>query len=252
MRSRRLAAIALVAFVGACSSAPTPIPDVMTGVDPMEQDAINALDLNLAQQAAESLDAALKRYESLDNLAGQWRIHLIKAKIARGKGDLAATEQEVARLEFLARLLHSTEADYETLILLGEVRKEPRYFESALSIAPSPVERAVALTYLDRVDEAIELVNDTGIDHPNDRAFVLFRYALESGRSADLERALAAYKQAKDSRGVADTLVHLARSAAERGDLAQARMYGDRAIVALESVGDSDRAGAVKQWLEEL
>lgn len=252
MRSRRWTAIVLVACMGACSSAPPPIPALMSGVNPMERNAINALDLNLAQQASEGLDAALRRYESLDDLAGQWRIHLIKARIARARGDVTTAEQEADRLESLARLLNSREADYETLVLLGEIRSESRYFESALSIAGSKVQRAVALTYLDRVDEAIALVDDTGVDHPDDRAFVLFRYALKTGSTQDLERALAAYRRAKDSRGVADTLVHLSRLAAHRGDLAQARMYGLRAVSVLESVGDGSRASAVKRWLGQL
>jgi len=224
----------------------------MDQIDPLEQDALNALDLNLDQQAAKGLEAALQHYQSLDDLAGQWRIHLIRTKLAKAKGDLPGADREVERLREFARQIGSSEVLFETYILLAQIKGDERYYSSALAISPTPLKRAVVLTYLDRVEEAIKLVDPVGKAYPDDRAFVLFRYALRSGREEDMQRALEAYRIAEDSRGVADSLVHLSRLAAKGNQAEQARVYGNRAVTVLTSIGEIERAYAIQDWLNQL
>jgi|TARA_Y100000310_G_scaffold325383_1_gene388769 hypothetical protein len=242
----------VLTLLAACASAPAPQPGILTDIDPIEQVAIDALKLNLAEEARTGLDAALVKYQMLDDLEGQWRIHLINTKLANGNGDHTAANAEVDRLDELAKLINTDFVHYHTDILLGQIKQETRHFQSALGVAATPLQQAVALTYLDRVDEAVAMIDSSEVDHPTDRAFILFRYALSTGDEADLQRALAVYKLAEDSRGVADTLVLLSRRSRQNNDLRSAQIYGRRAIRVLSSMGDLRRADIIEAWLAEL
>jgi hypothetical protein len=244
-------AILQVTLLAACASAPAPQPDILTNIDPFEQDAINALKLDLEQAAHTGLNTALVRYQKLDDLEGQWRIHLTKTKLANGKGDQAAASVEVDNLKELADLIDTNFVHYHTYILLGQIREEKHYYQSALAVASTKLQQAVALTYLDRIGEAIALVDPRKTDHPTDRAFVLFRHGVSTGNRADLQRALSAYKLAGDSRGVADTLVLLSRLSMDQNDPEMAVIYGRRAIRVLTAMGDLDRADVVQAWLAQ-
>lgn len=247
----RTLALVMLTLLSACASAPAPQPTILTKIDPIEQDAINALKLNLPQQARSGLDAALLKYQMLDDLEGQWRIHLTNTKLANGKGDAATANSEVDRLLELAELINTDFVRYHTYILLGQIKKERSYFQSAIRVTATPLEQAVALTYLDRIGEAMALIDPNKLDHPADRAFVLFRHGLAGGNDVDLQRALAFYKLAEDSRGVADTLVLLSRMALQKNNSQLAEIYGKRAVRVLTSMGDLQRANLIQAWLAE-
>lgn len=244
--------LVLPTLLSACASAPTPLPNILTDIDPIEQDAINALKLNLVQQARTGLDAALVKYRMLDDLEGQWRIHLTNTKLANNRGDRVTANSEVDRLRELAELINTDFVRYHTYILLGQIKQQKSYFRSALEVTATRLQQAVALTYLDRIEEAMALIDAGKVDHPADRAFILFRYALTTSNEVDLQRALTVYKLAEDSRGVADTLVLLSRLAQQDDDPGKARIYGRRAINVLTSLGDLQRADIIQTWLAEL
>ncbi|MCB1693164.1 MAG: hypothetical protein KDI19_10390, partial [Pseudomonadales bacterium] len=111
------------------------------------------------------------------------------------------------------------------------------------------IERAVALTYLGRASEAIALLGE-GVDQPADRAFVYYRYASQTDDAALFHKALEAYRLARDSRGIGDTLFSLAKLSRENGDTGEARHYAQRAIHALSASGDTARADTIKAWLD--
>lgn len=242
----------LLVLLSACASAPTPQPYIFTDIDPIEQNAINALKLNLVQEARTGLDAALVKYRMLDDLEGQWRIHLTNTKLANGSGDRVTANSEVDRLRELAELINTDFVRYHTYLLLGQIKQQKSYFQSAFEVTATPLQQAVALTYLDRIEEAMALIDAGKPDHPADRAFILFRYALSSGNEVDLQRALTVYKLAGDPRGIADTLVLLSRLASQDDDLGKAQIYGRRAISVLTSMGDLERADIIQTWLAEL
>jgi len=247
----KMIGMVVLMLLTACASAPTPQPSILTEIDPIEQNAINALKLNLEQEARTGLDAALAKYQRLDDLEGQWRIHLTNTKLANGKGDQATAQTEVERLRELAALINTDFVRYNTYILLGQIKQEQSYFHSALEVAETPLEQAVILTYLDRSEEAMALIDPAKWDHPTDRAFILFRHALTTGNEVDLQRALAFYKLAEDSRGVADTLVLLSRLSMQENKPHMAEIYGRRAIRVLTSMGDLERANMIQAWLVE-
>lgn len=222
-----------------------------SGIDPLEIDAVYALELNLHKEAQTGLEAALRKYQSLDDLPGQWRIHLMKTKLALGAGDTQAADLESQHLEDIADLLDTAFTSYNTDILLGRIRTDPSYFERALHIATTPMQQAVALTYLDRIPEAIELIDLNGTDYPTDRAFVTYKYGLQVGSRSTLQRALSLYKMAADPRGVADTLMSLANLTASR-NRQEAEEYAQRALRVLAAIGDVRRSEAVRAWIDSL
>ena len=62
--------LTLLLGLTACSSS-TPV-EPATSVSVEEQDAIYALQLQMPDEAAYALDTALKKYQAVDDLAGQW------------------------------------------------------------------------------------------------------------------------------------------------------------------------------------
>jgi len=63
---------------------------------------------------------------------------------------------------------------------------------------------------------------------------------------------LGFYRAADDARGVADSLVNLAKLAVSGGRKDRAKTYGERAILSLEAAEESDKAEVIKEWLKTL
>lgn len=247
---KRVAGAMFLTTILGCGAAARFDDAVLTsGIDPLEIDAVYALKLNLQRAAQTGLEAALAKYQSLDNLQGQWRIHLMKTKLALGRGDVQVADLESQRLQAITDLLDTAFTSYNTDILLGRIRADPSYFESALHLAATPMQRAVALTYLDRILEAIELIDLNETDYPTDRAFVTYKYGLQVGSRSTLQRALSLYKMAADPRGVADTLMSLANLTTSR-NRQEGREYAQRALRVLSAIGDEGRSEAVRAWID--
>ncbi|HIG39050.1 MAG: hypothetical protein ABGY96_14900 [bacterium] len=218
----------------------------------MEQSAVSAANLNFDADASTSADNALQKYQSFDDLAGQWRIHDLKTRMALRQGDRAEAEVQVSELETLSVQLSSRHIFYQTHLLSGQVNEDPQHFADALRFASTSLEQAVVHTYLGTTDKAIELIQDdlknNVTNNPADRAFIYYRAGLSSGSSIHYQLALQYYQLAEDARGVADTLVRLARQNAENNRLQEAKVFAYRAIKALRAIGDTDRANSVNAW----
>ncbi|MEX0942132.1 MAG: hypothetical protein WD002_06250, partial [Pseudomonadales bacterium] len=70
-RASPLGTVVLIAVMGCTNSASEP---VSPRFHPLEQNAMNALGRSNVEDANQALKVALDRYQSLDDLAGQWRI----------------------------------------------------------------------------------------------------------------------------------------------------------------------------------
>lgn len=237
-------------FIAGCSTS-MPAP---TGprLHPLEQNAINAMNRASHPDALIALDAALARYRSLDDIEGQWRIHLMKTRVALAAGMQTLAETEVREAAALAELLDSPRIAYETHLMLGRVGIDADGFRVALSHATTPLQQAVAHAYLGNTTVALELLSPDAFDNPANRAFVYYQAASAARSEALFQRALTFYRYAQDSRGIADSLVSIAKIAADKGNLDDARSYGSRAAIVLLAAGDEPRAGAVRDWLNSL
>ncbi len=237
-------------LLGACSSTSTPTPGPT--VHYLEQDALYALKLNLREQAEGSLLAALKHYQSVDDLTGQWRIRYLMVTNAIARDDSKSATLHADDLEQLSHQINASTEDYKTSLLLGQVRGEKQYYEAALASARTPLERAIATTYLGDTTEAIKLMAEENIGEPGDRAFIYYRHAKQTDLAQYFHLALEEYRAAQDSRGISDSLLSLALLSAKNGRIEQAKDYGQRASRSLASIGLKNRADAVDQWLSTL
>lgn len=244
----KLASASLLLFIVGCASAP-PAP-TEPEVHAFEKNAINALRLGELKEAAASIESALNRYQASDDLHGQWRIHLMAARLALRANDHQSARIHSDRVKVLASSLGGNEVRYQTALLLGQVNNDPESWTEAASHANTPLQRAVAQTYLGNVELAVSLV-DSELDHPNDRAFVFFQHGVKKNNADSLRKAVDLYRLANDSRGIADSLTSLARLEQRSGNLRAARHYAERAIIVLSAIGDQTRAEAVKAWLDQ-
>lgn len=243
-----VAGLVVVACASGCASNKTTPPPP---IDSYESSALNAMEHRLPAAAETSLQAALRRYQAADDIDGQWRVHTYLARLYLAEAQTAAAAEQAAAMEGLAAELDSRSAWYQTYLLLGQTR-DPRYFERARPYSATPLQEAVVLTYMGETAKALATLEGQGEDYPADRAFIHYRYGATHGDAASVHRALAYYKQAGDSRGIADSLLWLAQDAQREGDTALARRYGSRAERVLEASGDARRAGQVAAWLGEL
>ncbi len=237
-------------LLGACSS--TSPTTSGPAIHYLEQDALYAMKLNLDDEAENSLLAALNHYQSIDDLDGQWRMHYLMTTSALAIDDLTSATQHASHLEQLSNKINKRKIRYRTSLLLGQIRDDSQYFQSALASANTPLERAIAATYLGNTSEAISLLDKDNIGDPADRAFIYYQHAKKVDSEQYFHLALDEYKTAQDSRGVSDALVNLALLSAKNGRTEQAKDYGRRASRALSAAGLKHRAIAIDAWLSTL
>lgn len=243
-----VSALLCAGLSGCMGSAPPAGPRV----DTMEQNAIMALRDSHETRANADLDAALTNYQSLDNLTGEWRIHYIRAKLDLAEGKVKAAKKEADALAGLAATIGTDGVEYRTNLVLGRARSDKQDFRNALRYASTPLEKAVVQTYLGNTARAMRLIDPKKDGHPADRAFVYYRRASDTQSMQLFRKSLVYYRLADDPRGVADSLVRLARISAARRQPAAAANYAARAIRVLEASGDTHRAAAVRRWLDKL
>jgi tetratricopeptide (TPR) repeat protein len=246
----------LVAVMQGCS---TKAP-VMAQPHPLEQHANNMLQAYAVspstvashEQLHHSLQQAMMHFKRLDDPAGQWRIAYSSAQHALAQHDPQTLAAHTAVMQRLGRRLSPATVAYTNAIMQGQVDPQGPYYQRALATAANDLERAVALTYLGRHDEALTLMDAQLTDHADSRAFVYYRYAMSAQSATAYQQALAYYQQVQDARGIADVLVRLAQLAAVNDQIADARAYAERAVSVLNASGDAVRAEQVDAWLARL
>jgi tetratricopeptide (TPR) repeat protein len=244
-----LAAI-ILGFIVSCSS--SPISMLASNVSYSEQNALNALKLQNTEEALKALDVALIEYQQIDDMYGRWRILSLKAKLAIGSSNLSVALEISPTLADIAAQLDDNMVSYQTNMLQGRIHLDDVYFRRALNYASSHLEQATVYTYLEEPQRAVALIDSGRTDHPSERAFIFYQAGIVSNSLEDFKRALHYYRAAQDSRGVADSLLRLARVSAKQSNIQAARRYADRAIIALESANHTKNASAIRRWVQTL
>ena len=149
---RKASLVGLLLLGGCMATAPH---GPVTRMHPLERNAINALSHRRPDQADGDLDMALAQYEQLDDLYGQWRVHSLKARIALAAGDIEAARRDANAMAAIAPQIEGHDLRYRTSLMQGRVTGERADFESALSLAGTNLEKAVAQTYLGDTAQAI-------------------------------------------------------------------------------------------------
>jgi tetratricopeptide (TPR) repeat protein len=247
---KMLLAALILGFIVSCSS--LPISMLASNVSYLEQNALNALKLQNTEEALKMLDLALVEYQQIDDMYGRWRILSLKAKLALGSSNLSVAREISPKLTDIAAQLDDNIISYQTNILQARIHLDDVYFQRALNYASSRLEQATVYTYLGEPQRAIALIDQDRNDHPSERAFIFYQAGIASSSLQDFKRALLYYRAANDSRGVADSLFRLARVSAEQSNIPAARLYANRAIIALESANHTKNASAIRSWVKTL
>ena len=130
----------------ACSSS-TPVKPA-TSISTEEQDAIYAIQLQMSEEATYALETALKKYQSLDDLAGQWRIRYLKAALAFAAEDLSEAAAQADVLEEIAEQLNSPTIKFKTYLVLARSRDDRQHYYDALKVASSAIEKEIGRAHV--------------------------------------------------------------------------------------------------------
>ena len=254
--NRVLLLLAFMALACGCASPPTETgPASLEQAQRLER-GVTAERLRQSPSAAiQDLQRALALYSLADDQAGQARCHLALARIrflqnqpAEAIGHVAAAEQALQGMDDAALF-------YQLSLLKGRLADSADEYEQALRYATQPIERAVALTYLGRIDEAhgaIRTHSDDETEYADDYGFVLYAVAKQSFDATTARQALAFYKKADNPVGITDSLYLLARIHLAAQDVLNARVYLQRALVVSRALGDTRRERKLLAELEGL
>lgn len=207
------------------------------------------------EQAATDLERALLLYSLADDQGGQVRCHLRLTRLYYILGEWTLAQNHLKQGAEAAARLGDARALYESALLQGRLNGRKQDYETALSHALRPIEKAVALTYLGRTEEAYALIRgrlDQADADPDDYAFVLQAHARAVGDLRLAQRALDLFKQADNAPGIAGTLELMGHIATGAGRHDLARGFYERALVVNRARGDQDAVNRIERELAEI
>ncbi len=237
--------LALLALASGCASPPAETgPATLQQAERLER-AVTAERLHTSpSRAVDDLQRALLLYSLADDQPGQSRCHLALARVRLLQNQPAEAVAHVMGAEQAMQGLDDDSLFYQLHLLKGRLADSTEEYAQALHHASLPIERAVVLTYLERIDEAHAAIRthiDSETGQPEDYGFVLYAVAKHTFDSATALKALAFYKLADNPVGIADSLYLLARIHLAAQDVLNARVYLQRALVVCRALGDTQR-----------
>ena len=248
--------LALLALASGCAAPPAETgPATLQQAERLEH-AVTAERLRESpSRAVSDLQRALALYSLADHQAGQIRCHLALARIRYLQNQPDEAVVHLLAAEQAMQGLDEATLFYQLHLLKGRLADSAWDYEQALRHASQPIERAVALTYLGRIDEAHAAIRrhiDPQTAQPDDYGFVLYAAAKHTFNADTAQQALAFYKQADNPVGIADSLYLLARIHLAARDSLNARTYLQRALVVCRALGDTQRERKLLAELEGL
>ncbi len=207
------------------------------------------------QRAVADLQQALHLYSLIDDREGQVRCYLKLARIYIGLEQSDKAQQQILRAKAIAESLRVPEYLYDSYLLEARLTGQKKGFEKALAWATSPIQRAVVLTYLSRVDEAYKLIRpkiDQAEDASDDFAYVLYEYARKRRQVGAAERALGLFKKIDHHRGICNALHLLAQIYKANGQMELSKQYYQRALTVSISLNDPVKTRAIEVELSNF
>jgi phospholipid/cholesterol/gamma-HCH transport system permease protein len=147
-------------------------------IDDFERSGLNAMALRLPAPAMTSLQQALRNYQSLDDLRGQWRVHWAMARIYLSQGDTVAAAHNITAMEMLAPQIDDAllmaclfawfpqqvlEEQYAHFFVVVVVRELGPLISGVILIAMSATATTAEIDFL-RVFREFEVLNGFGIN----------------------------------------------------------------------------------------
>ena len=227
------AGLCVLLTVAGCVSAPPPQGSpTLREANRMEAAATPQRAIAAPGQALGDLERAARLYALMDDTAGVVRVYLTIARLQEQHGEIAVAARYANMALQLSEETGDVETRFRALLMAGRLQADADRFAQALAVAPGKLEKAVALTYLQRHVEAYDLISGLAEPQPDqlgDLAFVLHGHA-QSVRSRDsAERALTLYRLADNYHGIGRCLRLLGDIAAQDGAEAVAVRYRARA-----------------------
>jgi len=240
--------VVLTLFSG-CAGTPAPQgPVTLREAQRIEAAATSQRATAAPGQVLADLRRAAQLYTLMDDTPGVVRVYLTIARIHEYRNEAAVAGRYAEAALQLSSEHQVPEAHYRALLMVGRLNTDSGRFEQALGMAQSALQKAVALTYLQRYDEAYALIANLTEPEPaelGDLAFVLHAYARSNLAQKSAEHALALYKRSDNYRGIARCLHLLGDIAAQRGEKKTAALYHARALRVEAAIDDAAGAGAV-------
>lgn len=219
----------------------------------LEAQAQQDIQSNTLESAVENYRQAHKIYASLDHGAGRARTTLALAGLYDLLGDQDQSRLRAQQALEVAQSLPGQPALFRIHLLLGKLDHDKDAFQKALDQAQSPLEKAMALVYLNRVEEAWQQIREeTPVTLFGDYAFVWYAYGKHRKDASAVEQALVLYKKGDHVLGVSNALYLLGRIFHAQGDIPQARAYLERALAVNRALERPRRIQAVEHALRTL
>ncbi len=234
----------------------TSIPVACSHTEPLQRSVRYQNAVIHLQRGSDSTDAAsygqatraLSYFEQIDDRAGQWRanVRLANWHLAKLESDTAIPyAREAYRL---AERLGESPMLFVSSLQLGSVTNDDKLMAGAYAHAQSPLQKALALTYIKKFDRAeAYLAELDGDRNPGDVGFLYYQVGKHKGELADVLTAQRYYRLADNVLGVIDSLF----LAAQLADGESAADFAARAVRAARSAGYQTRAAAIQQWIDE-
>jgi len=257
MQKNSVSFILIIVFslmLSACASKPvapdTPIEtkaqrlEKRAQADMLKQDYVNA---------TQSAGDALRLYALLDDQQGQLRLHLNLTRLLLLQNQSDKAQRHLTKATALSQEIAAPLQNYQVHLLTGKLNNDRAEFELARYTANSPLEQAVAETYLQNYHQAYALISTikpTSAVEDDDYAFVSLQYARFSDDKNSANMALDLYKKNENTVGISDVLFVLANIATKQGDNKQAQHYLRRALEVNLAMGDKQRIATTLKALE--
>ena len=248
--------IPVVFILSACSSKevkpPAPIETKAERLEKRSHADTRKYDYPAATEAAHD---ALVLYALLDDREGQLRSHVNLTRLYLLQDQRNKAEKHLGKAKSLAAEMDDHSQIYQVHLLSGKLNNDESEFRQALDTANSPLEKAVAETYLQNYDQAYALIeNEPPVSsiEEDDTAFVLLQYARYADHAEAGQSALTLFKKNENTIGISDSLYVLATIAKKQGDNTKAEHYLRRALEVNLAMGDKRRIEIIVKELEAL
>jgi hypothetical protein len=198
--------------------------------------------------ANQQINQALSYYELVDDRPGQWQANLSLANWHLTQGEDAKAEPYARQGYELAEKLNDRAMIYHSSVQLGRLVNDSSYYQQALNSAEGSLQKAVALTLLERYEEAESLFG--GIDSTQESeqlGFLYYRYGKHRRMLSYVLLALESYRRADNISGIIDSLFLAAQLATSES---MAIDYAQRALLSANRAGSEVRRDAIQHWID--
>lgn len=199
------------------------------------------------ESAYQQINRALSYYKQIDDRPGQWQANISLANWHIAQHEKIKALPFARRALGLAEKLNDRSMKFTSSIQLGLLTEAPPLYLQALNNAQTDLQRALALTFLKRYEEAKKIFPRPHSDqNPDELGFLYYHYGKHRKELPYVLLALDNYRNADYVYGVIDSLF-LAAQLAEKP--ATASDFAERALLAAESAKDEMRTRAIQAWI---